>query len=276
MIKINLLPPELRGRKARDRMPAGPVVGNILLGAVVLAVVLVCGATGYNLFSAINTVSAQADRLGQEAAIKQKEYDRKTKENQEMKAKWDRMKVQEEILNVLVPNNPLLWSEKINMLANLIPAGVYVTQLHVEENSDLVETEYSKRLRQEYDQKKARIEKQSTGKEGVKEYQQQAEVIVEPPKTMKPVITQILSIQGVATGKDQNERRNKVQAFQERLKKYSMTNKAGKTRKFMDNFTPDVAYGTQEAKVQDGVEVWGFEFKLTTRPFGFSSKERQE
>ena len=280
MIKINLLSPELQGRTAADRalaVPAGPLLGKLLVGVVLVAVVAICAGTGYTFWSQVATVSSEDARLMTQAARMQKEYDRNLAKNQDMKKKWDRMKIQEEILSVLMPDNPLLWSEKLNMLSNLTPAGVYVTQLEVEEATELVETEHSKQIRKEFKEKKEKQEKEADKKSTEKKTGEKEEAGgQEPPVIRKPVIRQTLTIKAVATGKDQNERRARVQAFQESLKNYSAKSHTGAVRRFMDNFAPDVAYGTQEATVYDDMEVWAFEFKLTTQPFGFTPKEKRE
>lgn len=260
MIKINLLPAEIRGQKIKEKTTIGPVLSNVLVMIVVLAVLTVSGMTAFFFWNKVATVSKQYDQVNAKATQLQKEYDKRATKNAEMKKSWDRMKIQEEILNALVPDDPLLWSEKMNMISNAIPSGVYITELTVEESTEMVETEHSKALRKDFELKKAKLKKDET--------------IPEPAVVKKPVIKQTLNIKAVATGKDENERFDKMLAFERSLKGYTLTNNQGKKRQLMDNFISDIAIGTAESTTLDGMPVWAFEFKLISKPFGFSPNKQ--
>lgn len=259
MIKINLLPPELRGKKVGETIPAGPMAGRLFVAVAILATVIIAGGVVYYYWSKVTEAVLACEEMDQKVTRLQKLYDAQFSKNQEMKKKWDRMKIQEEILNSLMPSNPLLWSEKMNMVSNAIPSGVYVTQLSVEESTDMVETDHSRKMREDYEVKKSQLKK--------------GETLEEPPVVKKPIIKQTLSIKAASTGKDDNERFDKMLQFERALKNYSITNSKGEKRTLMDNFIPEIAIGTAESTTLDGMIVWAFEFKLITKPFGYSASE---
>lgn len=271
MIKINLLPSDLRGKAARETTPAGPAAGKAATAGIIAGVTALCLLAAFLFYSKVNSAVREADEWKKTVANKQSVYDKKLSENQQMKEKWDRMTIQEEILNVLMPDDPLLWSEKLNMISNMIPEGVYITDLEVQESTELVETERSIQLRKEYEDKKAKA-KGKEGKEGAKE-DKLALPDKAPEPIKKPIIRQTLILKAIATGQDRTERFDKVREFGRRMKEYQMQGQQGKVRRFMDNFQPDIFFGTGEATVHDGVEVWDFEMRLTTRPFGYTPSD---
>ena len=129
MIKINLLPPELQGKKGRSKVSVDVSLAPLIIGLATVIVVAGCGFFGYNTIKEVSTSKKQADEMQNARDEKKQEYDDNLAGYEDMKKKWDRMRDQEEILKVLIPEERLIWSEKLNMLANLIPEGVYITEL---------------------------------------------------------------------------------------------------------------------------------------------------
>jgi Tfp pilus assembly protein PilN len=278
MIKINLLPPELQGKKGRAkvRMAAfggvSPAVGTALMAAVLVVFLAAWIIVGYGLiWSPISKAEAKESAMKAEYDKQEKELKKKKADHEERFAKWKRMQDQKEILQELKPANRLLWSEKLNMLVNLVPQDVYITGVEVTEKVDLVETANSKEARAAYTKKKKESET------AVLDEKQKAAKVralgAEPKIVQKPVISQTLIIKAATLiREDGSDRIAKVSEFERNMQQYEMKNAKGEVRRFKDFFekTQDdeqklaVNMGLMEQKLLDGVFVWAFEFTLNT------------
>ncbi|MBN1867893.1 hypothetical protein JW916_11430 [Candidatus Sumerlaeota bacterium] len=275
MIRINLLPSELRGRRGRAKAaaaataagPPTPALGNFLVVAWLIVVIAV---VGYLVNSNWKTYAAAKDKAQQARTAIQEREDkirRQEEESRELLRLWDRLKIQEEILNSLMPENRLLWSEKLNMLARLLPEGVFITRLEVAEETKMVETERSKANRRDWESRqRANRSERGSGRSGSSSQEDK-----EPEKIMKPQIKQTLRLKAAAIGEDKNERFDRMLKFENALKVYEQENRKNQTRRFMDGFS-ELVYGDidkdeilmQDAAL-DGVQVWEFDMELPTR-----------
>ena len=277
MIKINLLPPELQGKKGRAKVRTAafggisPAVGTALMAGVLVVFLAVWIIVGYGLiYSPISKAEAREKDLNAQHDAQKKILDGKNAEHKVRLAKWKLMQDQKEILQELKPANRLLWSEKLNMLVNLVPQDVYITGVEVTEKVDLVETVSSKEARDAYAKKKRDSET------ALDEKQKAAKVRdlgPEPKIIQKPVISQTFIIKAATLiREDGSDRIAKVSEFEKNMQQYEMKNAKGEVRRFRDFFekTQDdeqklaVNMGLMEQKLLDGVFVWAFEFTLNT------------
>ena len=277
MIKINLLPPELQGKKGRAKVRTAafggisPAVGTALMAGVLVVFLAVWIIVGYGLiYSPISKAEAREKDLNAQHDAQKKILDGKNAEHKVRLAKWKLMQDQKEILQELKPANRLLWSEKLNMLVNLVPQDVYITGVEVTEKVDLVETVSSKEARDAYTKKKRDSET------ALDEKQKAAKVRdlgPEPKIIQKPVISQTFIIKAATLiREDGSDRIAKVSEFERNMQQYEMKNAKGEVRRFRDFFekTQDdeqklaVNMGLMEQKLLDGVFVWAFEFTLNT------------
>lgn len=276
MIKINLLPPEVQGKGPKRAAAAGPKTPSPggsaapTLAIALVAVVFFGGVAfgAYYVFSTISGSNREVQDLNRKVKRLEKTYEEKIDKYREQFSNWERWKDQEEILQVLMPRDRVLWSRKINMISNAIPEGVFVTEIEVQEEVRMVETQRSIKRRQTYETRKKRL---------MEEYKNDAAKVAaelgpEPEEVKKPEITQIMIISAVAAGVTSNDRFDRMLAFQRALEGYRMQGLKGETHRFMDGFRDEIEFGDMEATVLDGVPVWSFGFRLTTRPM-FDAEE---
>jgi hypothetical protein len=288
MIKINLLPPELQGKKGRVKASGGaalggisPAAGTALMAAAAVLFAVAWFFVGYVLvWSPIAQAEAQEKKVKADYDTKKKEFDKKQADHAARFAKWKLMQDQKEILQELKPANRLLWSEKLNMLVNLIPKDIYITSLEVTETIDSVETEASRQARDAYTKKK----KEADASAALDENQKKAkikELGSEPKVINKQVISQTLTIKAATmVREDSSECIAKVIEFQKCMQQYEMKNAKGEVRRFKDSFekTPDdqklvVNMGPMEQELLDGVPVWAFELSINTEKPKDTSKD---
>ncbi|NQU42807.1 hypothetical protein HQ520_05945 [bacterium] len=276
MIRINLLPPELQGKASRSaRRPGGATSPNLFKGFVLLLVLLFIAAWGYAGYSRVyEPIRAakekeEAQKIRVNALKKTLERDREA--YSERLAKWTLMQNQIEIIAQLMPDNRILWAEKINMLSSMIPEGIYITKIQLEEEVEMVETDESKRVQDEWQQKKRSIERIPNEREKSRKLENLPD---EPDKVEKPVITQILHIKAATLLQEEGaDRIDKVIEFRRRMQEYETVNLNGEVRTFRHGFTRtggsesiniDIELGPMEIEVIDALPVWTFELILTT------------
>lgn len=279
MIKTNLLPPELQKKRAQPKRGGGGLSAGsgpgVSFAAVALALlfvfVLIDGYTAYRLYSTVSTAKRAAAKAKSDLDAAKKFYDDQHKAYEEKFREWTLMREKEEILTVLMPKDRIIWAEKLNMLADLIPDGVYLSNVEVTEKIDKVETKESIKAREEYQKKKDEI----TAKKAAAAVSGPPEKIgPEPLKIEKPIITQTLILSALAQwGEGDVARLDKVSEFQQRMQTYETKNDKGEVRRFGDGFDQEkdgrlkIQPGVQEKKEIAGVTVWQFKLTLATRPF---------
>src|SRR5690606_36431461 len=131
---------------------------------------------------------------------------------------------QMDVLRSLDPPDRILWSEKLNMLAGLIPPDVFLDEVKVVERVDLVETEQSKAAREAW-------RKNDNSKKGP-----------EPKIVYRPVISYNLFITGLALGDNHVEQFNNVMAFHKAMIDHEEPARGGETRRFMDGFRDEIQF----------------------------------
>jgi Tfp pilus assembly protein PilN len=244
MIKINLLPPEIIGRKRKER-PLVPKTSTLIILIIILSYVLVA-AEAWWVYNKNAASQNEIAALKAERDAKKKDIEKISKEFKELKALKELATNQIEILNSLDPPNRLLWSEKINMLAELIPRNVYLTAITMTEKVDMIITAESRRRIDEWEKGNKKTPK--------------------PPEIKKPVITQTLRLSGITYDENSEERLQRVVDFYYALKDFSTKSASGQVRRFMDNFRDDIQIAPIASDRVEGVTVHKFEFAITTKP----------
>ena len=254
MIRINLLPVEERKRRrmkpSAEAMGAAPSGGGIspltvLILLLCYAVVVVLGYWVYKQkVEDERTLKEKRDAL---AEVK-KEIKSIEKQYAEIKKLKELTQNQLEVLNALDPVDRLLWAEKINMIAELIPDGVYITQIMVKENVQEKETPESLKAYDEWVKK---------GKQGTR-----------PRPIKKPIITQYLTLDGVSRAELPEDRLRLISAFNEALQTFHWKTSSGKIHKFYDHFRGEIDPSDMEVIRIENIPVTKFSFTLTTKTFG--------
>lgn len=251
MIKVNLLPQEVAvtGRAAA-RPLGGPVSGGAVVAlALVLAYVLVSIVGFLVIYKRIQSDSAVkiAEQKYQKVLDDIAKLEKNFKELKTLRALYEN---QLEVLNALDPKERLLWCEKFNLLPQLVPEGVFLTRIKVDEEVKEVETAESLRRQQEW---------QKAGSRGAR-----------PPVVKKPQIRQTLTLEGVAylEGGQSDRRLELIIAFLNSLRsKEAVVPYTKKAKSFMEIFEgEDVSWDPIIGDRVADREVSRFVFKIKTRP----------
>lgn len=257
MIKINLLPPEMaKGKKEKVKMPKAPSSGTPVVVLILIILFAASGGFAYwvisqKMESDRKVKSAQRDRDNLEEQVQE--------QREEFKELVDLRFLLENkiaVLKALSPEDRLLWSEKLNMLADLIPKGVYLTDIRVTEDIKQVETEASKERRRKWNE---------GGSQGE-----------EPPMVKKPQITQTLVLSGITWAEDPEQRLQLILRFHDALMNYQTAGQTGRTRRFMDNFQEQIRIDPTWVEQVAGRTVNRFKLILKTKPFSPQESLEQE
>jgi len=250
MIKINLLPPEMsKARRGRERakITMGPSSATPLVVVILVVVYLVVLGFGYWVYNTkkkdddmVKNLTIRRDDLKKEVEAKQEEF-------KDLMALKTLLANQIEILNALNPPNRLLWAEKLNMLADIVPKGVYLTNIDVTEEIYEIETNESKTRRAKW------VEDGSKGSQ--------------PPVVKKPVITQNLFIAGITAADDPEQRLQLIIRFHDAMKNYTSEGQEGVERHFMDNFEDLIRIDPTYVDNLAGKTINRFKLILKTKPF---------
>lgn len=256
MIQINLLDSSQSKSQRSAAMSVSSGGGSFLLA---IAIVVMIGLNLALAWTALSTIAASRSKLVKvrgELASVQRQIDSKTKQAEEIKTFRDVVTNQMDVLRSLDPPDRILWSQKINMLASLIPSSVFIDDVRINEDVQMVETEASKKAGADW--------KASTNKKKGPE----------PKKAYRPVIRYHLTLSGVAEGEDNIAQFNNVMAFQRALNEHRMVDPAGHAQRFMDGFQKEIQFHMIKGDEYEGVQVNKFVFELTTLPLG-EEKPRQ-
>ncbi len=250
MIKVNLLPQEAAPRGAAAAGAGAPgasaIIALILVAAYVLVILVGAGVWYKNDQSRQALLTAQRERDKVKADIASIENSFK-----EIKRNKELFQNQLGLLNTLDPPSRLLWCEKINLLPQLVPDGVFLTRVKVDEQITEVETPESVSRRRDWEQSKAK-------NKGAK-----------PTVIKKPVIYQTLILEGVAyiEGGQSDRRLDLVATFLRNFKeKEVVVPHTKKTKSFMENFEGDVLFDPIVGDRIEGREVSKFVFRIRSRP----------
>lgn len=253
MIKINLLPQNMANSRATGPQKANSPMTIVIMAGVLMAVLN--GLAGWLAFSSVIAAKDDVDRVQAKYDKINKQIETRVKEADEVRKFREVVKNQMDVLRSLDPPERLLWSEKMNMLANLMPPDVFVSEILVTEKVEMVETDASKAAHMKWE----KLDK----KKGP-----------EPGKVNRPLITYEMKLTGLALGKDSTEQLNNVVKFHTALNSYKMTDAQGKERRFMDGFNPTIEMGGTLTTVYEGTAVDQFIFTLKTKAIGAEEQKK--
>lgn len=249
MIRINLLPEELRGRGRRTIGASRPGVSAGTIAAIA-ALILIDLAAFYAIFHRIQAAKDKTAEMKAELADKTAERDKLMPDYVLLRDLREELIVKEAILKTLDPPDRILWSQKLNMLCYIVHPEVFITNLNLTEDVQMVETEASIKRRQDWE---AMATKPAGG----------------PPEPVKvPIITQTLTITGITTGDTNREQLDSFREFWTALQSYKTKDNRGADVGFMDGFakTEVPESGLVFDQVVGGKDVGQFTITLTTVP----------
>ncbi len=251
MIRVNLAPSREKRKFKPTRapvMPSAPSTRPTLLSILIILIVYAGIFWFYhNMRQRVIADRSEFEKLNNEVEDFKKKVKIVQTKYEEIKRIIDITNNQLEILRALDPPDRILWSEKLNMLAELIPDGVYLTQIRLTESVTEVATKESEQKYKEWEK---------AGKKGT------------PPKLVKkPIIRQTLYLSGVSRAETPEKRLRLISAFSEALKNFSWTTSDGRVRKFYEDFTGEIDTSEIVNITLEGVPVTKFTFILQTKPF---------
>ena len=285
MIKINLLDASTaKGRTRRLRVAGGARAaasggkssGLLIVAGVAALMLVINGGAGYLAWDKVHSASKTFGEAKTKCDAVEAQIRNKENQAEEIRQFSEVVNNQMDVLRSLDPPDRILWAEKINMLAALAPKEVFLDEIEVVEQVDVIETEQSRQARDKW-------KGQDKEKRGP-----------EPLPVKRPVVHYQVLLTGVALGDTPLAQFDNVQRFQKALAEYSVKDADGNERKFMDGFLPDISFGTIQTRVYPnddelkdfpelqadswmfmGLPVNKFTFSLNTRSWGMDDDEQK-
>lgn len=226
--------------------PAGGGAVVALFLVVAYLVVIAVGLYVFNGKYQSDNAVRQAESAKKDAQAKIDKLEKEFTELKTIKALYEN---QLEVLKALDPPDRLLWCEKLNLLPQLVPEGIYLTRVKVDETVKEVETPDSIRKNREWAQ---------AGRKGAK-----------PQTVKKPVITQTLTIEGVVYVEGSQADKKRLQLYidfvQNLRNKEAIIPFTQKPKSFMDFFKGEEVAEPFVGDTIAGREVSRFTIKLRTQ-----------
>ncbi|MGF1572497.1 MAG: PilN domain-containing protein [Sumerlaeia bacterium] len=252
MIQINLLPQE-NYAKASKRASSGPNQGAVIVTAVLLlAFIVVLGLGGYFYYSLLS-IQTEASRQVAQAATLKSERDTKRDQFRDISAQLDALRSQVALLSALDPQEGrLFWAEKLNLLPQVVPEGVFLTRINVTEDVKQKETKESQEAYEKWRKMPVKSRPQAP-----------------PKKEFYPEITYRLTLDGIAYVQDGADEQLVELAvrFHNRIKTETLVvPHSGEETGFMDNFRNTIGISPMSRTSIDNRPVYKFSFTLDTIP----------
>ncbi len=225
MIRINLLEEGEKPKKAK-KVREAPVVAMkpqmvsqyIIVATIILALVPLF--IGYKKYSKVREVVKNVEDAKVKKANLEKDVKKLQEKSKDIKAIISTLRNQVEVIDRLAPGEKgIFWSEKLDYLSDLIPKDIYILNAKITEKVNQVETEESKKAREDW------LKNKKQGKE--------------PKKQTRPVIEQRLILTCIADAEEREDRIRLMTSFQDAMKNHKAIRK-GKIRRFMDNLTDSI------------------------------------
>ena len=149
MIQINLLDQsQAKNRTRRARVGGGGgangSTGNLIVAVAALAMLALNGGVAWTAFQKVYSAGDEARNLSRKIRTVENQIAKSYQSSQQIRDFEEVVNNQKEVLRTLDPPDRILWCEKINMLANLIPSNVFVSQIDINEVVVMVETDQSR------------------------------------------------------------------------------------------------------------------------------------
>jgi len=235
MIRINLLPHDAGSKKAAAKAGAAAGAGGSALVTILIALIglTLVGGSGYaswTIYSETTRLQNEDAELKKTVAKLEKQRDAAAKEYEDLRAKYEKAVAKIRVLLMLDPPDRILFAEKLNMIADIRPDGIALTEVQLIENVEMIETSESVDKRKAYDKMK-------------KEERQRLGLTAKPQPIKVPNITQTLSIKGIAFDTVQAKRITDISDFRKNLESHFITTPTNSIRRFKDGFVDEVAFG---------------------------------
>jgi len=255
MIRINLLPgAEKKGRAAGRAAAPVAAGGGSFTPLALIVLVLFLGVDGFLFWRGYTTIQTSEKRIVEKKAEQakiEKETAELGPEAVQIEYEMRLFDAQLEILKSL--DNRILWSQKLNMLAKLIPPSVFLSEISITENFREVEIKSSIEARKKFEEGRGKTKDRGEKPEVVK----------------KPVVSYTLRLSGLATGPDSVQQLDNVSKFHDALVSFEEKTPKGETVRFMDNMKPTIEFEFVEAYMYERkYQVQRFAFKLNSVALG--------
>lgn len=298
MIRVNLLPQDTRSKaSSKSAAPEGPNPGGSPIVNVLSFLILVSclGGASYGFYFINNEVST---RQTEEAKLKKEIQDAEREERirgeefRALQAKEKQALDRGRVLLTLDPPDRLLWAEKLNMLADLRPEGIAITKIELSEDVQMVtspesaaeiarweaaQREGANRNRSSSGGSTSASSSDSGSSSGGRRSRGGGGSAATKPREVKiPIITQTLTIEGIAYQLQQQQRLTDINVFRSALDGYFLTLPDRQMRRFMDGFKPSIARrNLAQINRYQGFErvVTSFAFSIETVPIGNVNSE---
>lgn len=255
MIKINLLPQEMTGGRPGGKSAAASQSSGTALVVLLFLVLFVvnAGLAAWIYLQYSEAEQRVADARAEAAEVKE-ELNAKQQAVEAVQLSIQEMEKLIAIAEELDPPDRFLWSKKLNMLPNVVPEGVYLTQIQVSETIVERETPESIAARTAWQQ-----ERQGSP----------------PPVVKMPQFTQTLSLQGVSYVPDgtPGQRLDQIIRFQTNLRDERVVLPfENMEERFVEGFTGNIDPSAPVvADEVAGRDVSTFTFQLITKPMRIGS-----
>jgi len=252
MIDINLLPQDI-GRKAAKGPSSGPSSGAMAVTGILVVVYAIIISMGVFFLSSSQAVASERDRVETLRDDLQAEVEETEELYADLKAEIEVLENQVVILEVLDPEDRLFWAEKLNLLPQVVPDGVFLTNIQVNENVVQRETQASKEAYERW-----------------KKIPKKDRPNAPPRKQFYPEITYTVQFDGISYVEDgtDEQRLQKIIDFYTQLQSKELTVPfSGEKTYFMDKMNPNIDFPFVEKTDLQNREVARFTFNLKSTPF---------
>jgi Tfp pilus assembly protein PilN len=254
MIRLNLLPDEAQGRRAgaqrwmsgRSSEGARSTTAPVVWLTVIPAFLIAGGAFGYIYFNDVHlpqqerrSVEAKLNALRAEVSQMESQYSY-------LREAAERFERQAKVIDILMPPNRILWSEKFNQISQCVPDNVYITHVQVNEQVREIETPESANAHSAW----MATPQNRRGPE--------------PERIMVPSIIQTLAIEGISYARQRERRIQLVLDFWSNLVNHASVGRHGEPRRFMEQFAGPPRIEYNESQDVAGVEVNAFRLVMQT------------
>lgn len=252
MIEINLLPQDNLAKASKGKS-AGPQQGSLIVAAILFfAFAIVIGLGAYFYLGAV-TVQAEASRKMAQAKTLKTELDTKREQFKEISQQLDALRSQVALLSALDPQEGrLFWAEKLNLIPQMVPEGVFLTSIKVTEDVRQKETKESIEAYQKW----AKLPKKDRPEAA-------------PKKQFYPEIRYNLSMNGIAYVEDGTDDQLVQLAvlFYNQIKSDPLTiPNTGEKTLFLENFRPNIGVSPMTRTLIDNRPVFQFNFAFESNP----------
>jgi Tfp pilus assembly protein PilN len=257
MIRLNLLPQDEKSRRRRSSRPSssepyhgggggggtGDGTSPLVYLLVIPAFLIAIGAFAYIYYMDVYQPEQERDALQVTLDDLRAEVSDLEGQYANLREALYQYEQQARVVDILMPTNRILWSEKLYQISQCVPDNVYITHIEVNETVNEIETVESIEARLAWE-----VEPEETRSP------------TPPEPILVPSIIQTLNIDGIAYSDEVDERIGMVLHFRDNLFNHVGWGETGQVRRFMDHFAeaPRIEYN----RIRDVAGVLVNEFRM--------------